>query len=1719
MTITPKLRVKITHIDGTVVSQADKLLDDTSLPRVPVVYPYLYIDYHGPLEPSAVRKYCNTLKLSLNEAIGNASKRFSSMHANRRHHEWRFIRHILFVKAMPFYGFHHKYQPYLKILLADPQLLQTAATILRSGAILGRKFSVYEAHLGYLLQFLTDFNLYGCGWLELKDAWIRREDDTDQNIPSLPFATSPLRKSARTPFEFDAQSFQILNRRLVPPRPVPSKLVIPRPNLSAPLPQDSKSMTPSSPHSSQDSKVVHSIRELWDTERARRTAQGLDPSPPLPVEPSSSQRSQLGLTIDNTKQWQSSIRDWAALDERIEKERGMWEADDGEGKDTDHQDRWEDLAWTSFESTEMLWDPMWHVVRPNPQVSAGEDGSEEVARQDGSQRSTSNSLEASLTSSQPSNPFQSSPHEDETFDAAGVHRRKRKRGKSDDVPDGVPSSQSGDLNLNIVSSQAVKAAIEEETAFEQGRLVQPQSSQDQRFMRTPSKRSRFIGASTPTTPAGIRLSGSVRSSPFSTPTKFQTHLGDYLESTPTGPSSHRKTTPGVGGREASRELEDNIDGDHVIQLNLNNSSGTNSLPAGEDAEDDMSSKTPRPVNGRRIERDKSDLFTPSTFERQQPVASTSRQGGGVHPYNSDGAFRASLTSPLSSSQRLPRSTPWTNEATHAFVYSLKPPSASALLETLPAYDLPSRVYRDPFYSDPADRPLKPVETAAGYSVVILGTGLSSLEHWDEAGSTVVPDDGMAAFDRPHRSPLRPGAARNKGKDHAGLWLTLGEDAIPNGHGAPAAVGVEAWTYAGEPPRHTQVRKWLSENPVPGTSSTQKVASSRKPAFRSQPTQTTNGKSRKSVRSSSSQMQYMSVLSLEVFAACDEDRSPDPEKDPITALFFCYQSYALPPADSAERRARYDSGIIALANGQTSLGMEQTYPGLASYTKSLVDETGEDHQVGQGIAFVDDEFSLFQVLETVVLDFDPDVLTSFELSHGGWGYVSARHRHLYGGDPSFGALISRLRDSSSRSTGWAGWASGQDPSLLSPGRHVLNLWEIYRKEYTYTSYTFENNVFQLLKKRIPRYSNLTMTRWIKSAAPVDIFRVLRYFEERAILVLELINESDLITKNSEFARVFGVDFMSVLTRGSQFKVEAFMFRLAKPESFMLLSPSREDVGRQNAAECIPMIMEPMSGYYKSPLLVLDFQSLYPSVMIAYNYCYSTCLGRIVPYPRVDGTYKLGWTELDQTRGIFEQLRDHIHVAPNGIVYAKPTVRKSLLAKMLEELLETRVMVKQAMKTWKEDKASNVTYGYTGASFSGRMPCVEIADSIVEAGRQTLENVWMSNAIRFISETPGWGGKVVYGDTDSIFVSLPGKTKDEAFRIGQEIAEKVTLMNPNPIKLKFEKVYFPCVLESKKRYVGFKYESPDDRVPVFDAKGIETVRRDGVRAQAKMLEVCLKILFRTQDLSQVKQYCIQEWSKILGGKVTVQDFAFAKEVRLGTYSEKGNPNAHAVVGALMEEEDKGSFMYGDRVPHVIARRGPQERLAETAHHVKEFLWKEGDGKRQLYLDEDYYIRQVIIPPLSRVFDHIGADVRQWFQTMPKIRRADAASEHEIAQVAETYDLEAPAAAVKPAKYGIDSHFKKSGCLSCNMPTEDNVLCPDCLASPFETLQTSLTRLRDASWKAKDIHQLCVACTSSQSLSDIACESYDCSWFYERRKAENELIRAERMWTAVQNASSRW
>lgn len=226
------------------------------------------------------------------------------------------------------------------------------------------------------------------------------------------------------------------------------------------------------------------------------------------------------------------------------------------------------------------------------------------------------------------------------------------------------------------------------------------------------------------------------------------------------------------------------------------------------------------------------------------------------------------------------------------------------------------------------------------------------------------------------------------------------------------------------------------------------------------------------------------------------------------------------------------------------------------------------------------------------------------------------------------------------------------------------------------------------------------------------------------------------------------------------------------------------------------------------------------------------------------FEFGASQLRVPRRLIERLikRNSIHISPSGAVFVKPSVREGVLPRMLREILDTRLMVKQSMKLHKSDKLlqrilhsrqlglklmANVTYGYTAANFSGRMPCVEVGDSVVSKGRETLER-----AIKTVESNNEWGCRVVYGDTDSMFVLVPGRSREEAFRIGSEIAKTVTQQNPFPVCLKLEKVYQPSILQTKKRYVGFMYESAEQSAAIYEAKGIETVRRDGCPAVAKV-----------------------------------------------------------------------------------------------------------------------------------------------------------------------------------------------------------------------------------------------------------------------------------------------
>lgn len=91
------------------------------------------------------------------------------------------------------------------------------------------------------------------------------------------------------------------------------------------------------------------------------------------------------------------------------------------------------------------------------------------------------------------------------------------------------------------------------------------------------------------------------------------------------------------------------------------------------------------------------------------------------------------------------------------------------------------------------------------------------------------------------------------------------------------------------------------------------------------------------------------------------------------------------------------------------------------------------------------------------------------------------------------------------------------------------------------------------------------------------------------------------------------------------------------------------------ECLPLVMEPESGFYSDPVVVLDFQSLYPSMIIAYNLCFCTCLGKVVP----SKTNTLGVSPFVPEQHILQDLKDQILLTPNGVMFVPSKVIQSIL----------------------------------------------------------------------------------------------------------------------------------------------------------------------------------------------------------------------------------------------------------------------------------------------------------------------------------------------------------------------------------------------------------------------------------------------------------------------------
>ena len=111
--------------------------------------------------------------------------------------------------------------------------------------------------------------------------------------------------------------------------------------------------------------------------------------------------------------------------------------------------------------------------------------------------------------------------------------------------------------------------------------------------------------------------------------------------------------------------------------------------------------------------------------------------------------------------------------------------------------------------------------------------------------------------------------------------------------------------------------------------------------------------------------------------------------------------------------------------------------------------------------------------------------------------------------------------------------------------MISVWRIIRSEVSgLTSFTFENVCYRVLMERHPYYTHSTLTKWWNAIAHHNLWRILDFYSIRSRGNLKLLHHLDVVGKTCEMARLFGIQFLEVITRGSQFRVESILLRLSK-----------------------------------------------------------------------------------------------------------------------------------------------------------------------------------------------------------------------------------------------------------------------------------------------------------------------------------------------------------------------------------------------------------------------------------------------------------------------------------------------------------------------------------------------------------------------------------------------
>jgi DNA polymerase delta subunit 1 len=712
--------------------------------------------------------------------------------------------------------------------------------------------------------------------------------------------------------------------------------------------------------------------------------------------------------------------------------------------------------------------------------------------------------------------------------------------------------------------------------------------------------------------------------------------------------------------------------------------------------------------------------------------------------------------------------------------------------------------------------------------------------------------------------------------------------------------------------------------------------------------------------------------------------------------------------------------------------------------------------GAEVVSFEDEGALLRAFRDIAVAFDADVFTGFNILNFDFPYLHDRAAALSGKAPrEFPWLSPELSDDTSgesvvthfdnmsrvrggglrlRETEYQSAQTGKRKRtrVTLPGRVCLDMLIAIQNTHRLDSYSLKACAEHFLEAQnkvdLP-FTQIT-PKW--NEGPEGRRELGVYCLKDAELPLLLCAKVSALLGTVEMARATGVLFDAVLQRGVLVRNTSLLLRHAGPRGLLFpnLNPTRQkqkeepSVGRTQRYEGAT-VLEPVTGLYGTPVGVLDFSAMYPSIIMAHNLCYSTYV-----LPDAAATRAL----MDEaTRRLRNGETDDDGLGAlriNGHVFVTPRRERGLLPEICKDLLECRQRAKAALKAAIDPMAKQVMdarqqafkvaangmYGALASPLS-LLPLMQIAESVTALGRLDLLRV------KAIAETMYPDCLVVYGDTDSVFVrfheeeapdALQTRTTAERVEAAAEktlaLAARINGELRAPKSIAFEKVLSVMLLLCKKRYAAIMYKAGfkwgTDR-PETLLKGLQSVRRDGCALVRELVREVVDSILGTGDDTDAAALVRARLLDVVHDRVPLEAYAIRKTLRK-SYADCCHPmtrgELRTIRSALRVEaseeprlsfaEEEAALLRGValpyrprvRLPHVTLawrlRRKDPGSAPVPGEAIEYVMACNGGGSacekveavdevraRHLPVDRAYYLKALRVP-LDAIFGPIAA-----------------------------------------------------------------------------------------------------------------------------------------------------